>query len=310
MPLHPPPLLQGRETHAAFAPHEMAPEPSEPRWKERFDDPLNRVFRYPLARLIVRGLVHTPITPNQVTAVQPILAAIAGYFVAFGDHRRLVLAAVLFEIRSILDCVDGTLARAKKLTSGHGHAVDAVADWIGTLLLYAGIMWRFQLHPPPPGAWSRWLSVDAVLALVLAQAALRSFASDYFRAKIVSVFETGRDDTVEGLRRKVRALCTQASIFARIDVAIGLAGHRCFAGERFDADAPDRSVAYLRGRAGTPLARAVATAWGLTNGDAFLSIVILSMLANRLWEAQVFFATIGVVWVLAVIALSARLVRR
>jgi phosphatidylglycerophosphate synthase len=301
--------LGGREARAAFGPDEIGPMPGEPRWKDRFDDPLNRVYRYPLARLIVRGLVHTRVTPNQVTAVQPVLAAFAGYLVAFGDRRRLVLAALVFEVRSVLDCVDGTLARAKKLTNESGHAIDAIADWLGTLLLFTGIWWRFHATPPP-GAWSRWLSVDAVIAVVLLQAALRSFASDYYRAKLVSVFETGRDETVESLRRKVRALRAKAPLFARIEVAIGRAGHRCFAGERFDPDAADRSVAYLRARAGTPLARSVATAWGLTNGDAFLSIVMLSMVTNRLWEAQVFFATAGVVWVLAVIALSAKLVRR
>lgn len=288
----------------------MAPTPSQPRWKERFDDPLNRAYRYPLARWIVRGLVHTPVRPNQITAVQPFLAALAGWLVAFGDHRRLVLAALVFEARSILDCVDGTLARAKKLTSEGGHVIDAAADWAGTVLLYAGIAWRFHLHPPPAGAWSRWMSVDAVLAVVLAQAALRSFAWDYYRAKIVSVFETGRDDTVDGLRRKVRALCTHAPIFARLDVAVGRLAHRCFTGERFDPDAADRGAAHLRRRADTPLARVVAAAWGVSSGDAFLSIVVVSLLANRLWEAQVFFATAGVVWLAAVIALSARLVRR
>jgi phosphatidylglycerophosphate synthase len=304
-----PSFARGRD-RGAFAPDAIGPTPTEPSWKERFDDPLNRVYRYPLARLIVRRLVRTPVTPNQVTAVQPLLAALSGYLVALGDHRRLVLAALIFEVRSVLDCVDGTLARAKKMTSESGHAIDAIADWLGTLLLYAGVLWRFHRAPPAPGAWSHVLSVDGVIAIVLLQAALRSFASDYYRAKLVSVFETGRDDTVESLRRKVRALGAGAPIFARIEVAIGRAGHRCFAGERFDPDAADRSVAYLRARARRPLARAVASAWGLTNGDAFLSIVMSSMLADRLWEAQVFFATAGVAWVFAVIALSAKLVRR
>jgi len=310
MPLLRPSLSPGRENHAAFAPDELVSVPSGPRWKERFDDPLNRVFRYPVARLIVRGLVHTRVTPNQVTLVQPFLAALAGYLVAFGDHRRLLLAAVIFEARSILDCVDGTLARAKNQASRDGHAVDAVADWVGTLLLYAGILWRFHLHPPPPGVWSGLLSVTAVIVIVLGQAALRSFAADYYRTKIVSVFEHGRDDTFDALRDKVCALRPGAPLFARIEVAIGRAGHLCFAGERFDPDADERSVTRLRARAGTPLARAVASLWSVTNGDAFLSIVILSMLFDRLWEAQVFFATAGVVWVIAVIALSARLVRR
>ena len=48
------------------------------RLKDRLEDPVSRVFRYPLARWIVRGLVKTSITPDQVTLVQPLFFASAG----------------------------------------------------------------------------------------------------------------------------------------------------------------------------------------------------------------------------------------
>lgn len=308
MSLLPPPLMSEREGHAAFAPEDV-PTPSSCSWKERFDDPLNRFYRYPVARLIVRALMHTPITPNQVTFVQPFMAATAGWLLTFGDYRGLVLAALIFEFRSVLDCVDGTLARAKKMTSANGHAIDAIADWLGTVFLYLGIFWRFHLHPPPPGAWSGLLPAGAVIAIALWQGALRSFACDYYRTKIVSIFETGHDETIEAMRRKVRALGPGSPLFARVDVIIGHCGHISFEHRRFDPDADDRSVARIRERESSPLARAVAALWSVSNGDAFLSIVVMSMLVNRLWEAQVFFATAGVLWAFAVIMLSARLVR-
>src|ERR1700679_3316375 len=91
---------------------EGAPLSATSRWKERLDDPFNRFYRYPLARLLVRGLVNTPVTPNQLSFVQPFLAGAAGYLLTFPDRRHLVLAAALFELRSILDCADGALARA------------------------------------------------------------------------------------------------------------------------------------------------------------------------------------------------------
>jgi hypothetical protein len=237
-----------------------------------------------------------------------LLAAAAGWLVTFTDRRLMLLAALLFELRSILDCVDGTLARMRRSAAPGGHAVDAVADWLGTALFYAGIVWRFHAHPPPAGGW---LSVDAVLALALAQAAVRSFAADYYKAKLVGIFELGRDETVEALRRKVRALGLGAPPFARIDVAIGRIEHLVFAHHRFDPDAPaDADVARVKAREGSPLARAVAVLWSVSNGDAFLSMMVLSLAANRLWEAQVFFAIAGFPWILAVIALSGRLVRR
>jgi phosphatidylglycerophosphate synthase len=241
-------------------------DPPAGRWKERLDDPLNRLYRYPLARLIVRRLVATPVTPNEVSWTQPLFAAAAGLLVASDDRGRLLLGALFFEVRSVLDCVDGTLARATKHVTPEGHVIDGVADWLGTGLLYAGIFFHFHLHPPPPGAWSRFLSVDAVLALALAQGGLRSLAADYYKRKYVSVFEH----------------------------------------ERSDAD----PAARLRARETSAASRAIAALWSVSNGDAFLSVIVLSILADRLWEAQLFFATAGLPWIGLVILLNAKFSRR
>ncbi len=204
------------------------------RWRERLDDPLNRFYRYPLARLLVRGLVKTPVTPNQVTFVQPLLAGAAGYLITFPGRGHLVAGALLFELRAVLDCADGTLARARGRASAGGHAIDGIADWLATLLLYAGIFWHFRLHPPPAGAWSHYLSVGGILLLALAQGALRSFAADHYKLKYTSIFEHGRDGTVAALCRKVDALGPESSIFARVDVLIARAEHLAFEHERFD----------------------------------------------------------------------------
>jgi phosphatidylglycerophosphate synthase len=289
-----------------------APLSGARRWKERLDDPFNRFYRYPLARLLVRGLVHTPVTPNQISFVQPFLAGAAGYLLTFPDRRHVVLAALLFEIRSILDCVDGTLARARGKVCPGGHAVDAVADWLATMLLYAGIFWHFRLYPPPGGGYSRWISVGGVLLLALLQGALRSFAADHYRLKYTSVFEEDRDGTVEALCRKVRALGPGASVFTRVDALIARAEHLAFEHERFDvarAAARGDHVTRLRAREGTPSARLVAFLWSISNGDAFLSLVTLSMLADRLWEGQLFFAFAGLPWIALVVLLNARFVR-
>jgi hypothetical protein len=45
---------------------------------------MNRLYRYTLARLLVRGLLKTRVTPSQVSVVQPVLAVVAGYLVMFG----------------------------------------------------------------------------------------------------------------------------------------------------------------------------------------------------------------------------------
>src|SRR5688572_15036810 len=94
--------------------HQTADLEDEVRWKVRVEEPTNRFLYYAIARVLVSVLVKTRVTANQVTLIQPVIAAVAGYLITFHGWRYLVLGALTFELRSMLDCVDGTLARAKK----------------------------------------------------------------------------------------------------------------------------------------------------------------------------------------------------
>ncbi len=144
------------------------------RWRNRLGDPFNQLYRYALARLLVRGLLTTRVTPSQVTLVQPILAAIAGYCVTFGDARHVVMAALLFEARAILGCVDVTLARAKGPTNPHGAAERAAARGLSAAFLYASIAWHFHLHAAPAFALGAYLSAGVVGVVWMATAILLS----------------------------------------------------------------------------------------------------------------------------------------
>lgn len=284
-------------------------------WKLRLEDPLNRYYRYPIARLLVRALLRTPITPNQVTLVQPLLAGVSGYLITFDDPWHLAGAAAAFEVRSILDCADGTLARAKKMSSPSGHAIDATADWLGVIFLYIGLFWHFHLHPPPPGPWSEYVSANGVILYALLQGATRSFASDYYKLKYCSIFETGRDETVDSLRRKVLALGPKSSIFTHFDVFIGRMGHLAFEHEWFDPDTSRASTSHVEiqelvREQSAPLTRFIAFLWAISNGDAFLSMVVLSALFCQLWVGQLFFASVGLLWICGVILLNGWFFRR
>jgi phosphatidylglycerophosphate synthase len=289
-------------------------------WKRRFEDPFNTYYRYPIALVLVRLLVHTPITPNQVSFAQPVLAAIAGYLVTFEDWRRVALAVALFELRSILDCVDGSLARAKRMASPYGHAIDAMADWLGVTFLYVGILMRVRLHPPhdwgglPLSGAPTSAATTLVIVLASMQAALRSFSFDYFKTKYLSIYESGRDASVEGLRAKVLAVRAKPSVFGHIDVFIGRFGHLVFEREWFDPDTSRAALTPAEIRAvsaqqGSRRAKRLGLLWGISGGDCFLSLVMVTLLADQIWAGQVFFATAGFVWILAMMIYSAHFVR-
>jgi hypothetical protein len=283
-------------------------------WGARLEDPFNRYYRSPLARLIVRVLLKANVPPHRLTVAQPLLAALAGYFVMFADAKNLALGAGLFELRSILARVEDTFGRSKAATEPACSAIPGMADRLSVFFLYAGIFWHFHLHPPPSGAWSQYISVNGVLLLALLQGAIRSFAADYYRRKYTSIFEHGHDETVSALRREVLTRGPNAPIFAHIDVFIGRIGHLCFEQEWFDpqrspSPRSDESIQQLIRQRSSPAARIIGFLWGISNGEAFLSLVVLTLVMDQLWAGQLFFASAGVAWILGVILLNGWFIR-
>ena len=64
-----------------------------------------------IARLLVRPLAATPITPNQITALTLALALGGAWLLAQGDARGADWGAGLFVLARFLDHFDGELAR-------------------------------------------------------------------------------------------------------------------------------------------------------------------------------------------------------
>ncbi|MBW2459073.1 MAG: CDP-alcohol phosphatidyltransferase family protein [Deltaproteobacteria bacterium] len=285
-------------------------------WKARVEEPTNRYVYYPLARLLTRLLVKTPISANQVTLIQPFFAALAGYLIMHEDWRYLVLGALAFELRSLLDCTDGTLARAKQTASSGGHALDALCDWLCVVFLYVGVYFHFRFHPPPDGVWSACLPMGAVIAISLAQGALRSAAHDYFMRKFGSLLAKGRDETVEDLRDKQRALKPDSPITDKAEAWIGRSQHMLIQHERFDV----RRTKSIAGRQAQlfidqrhrPLMRILARLWSISGGDFYVRLTVLSVIAGHywMWELQLFMASIGFLWIIALVWLSSWFIRR
>ena len=100
----------------------------------------------PPAALVVYVLRGTPITPNQVTFLSAVVAAIAcAAFALCPGWIGVVAGALLFEFSFVLDCADGMLARLRKWASPLGHLLDFLMDELKAMLLYGAVavrMWR------------------------------------------------------------------------------------------------------------------------------------------------------------------------
>src|SRR5213593_5224420 len=127
-----------------------------------------------LASRSVVGLARTRVTPNALTTSGVSLCLAASVIVFFenrGEWLFYWLGAVLFVVGSILDILDGALARAGGKTTPFGAFLDSTTDRVGEGAMLGAIALIFHRHDHP-------------VALALAFAAVAgSFLVSYTRAK-------------------------------------------------------------------------------------------------------------------------------
>ena len=129
-----------------------------------------RALLAPLVRLAQR----LGITPNRVTVIGFAVVAVAAGMVAFG---QLLAGAVILIAGSLLDAVDGALARATGGSTPFGGFLDSTLDRAAEAILYVGVIVHFLR-----------VDADPIGPVVLALAALcGSFMVSYTRAKAESI---------------------------------------------------------------------------------------------------------------------------
>lgn len=106
---------------------------------------LNRRLSGPLARLLAK----TKLTPNQASWGAFGIALLS--FVSFILGQNII-GGILVQLSSIVDGVDGSLARLKGMTSTFGGFLDSVLDRYADILIVLGLTWwsvSNELYPNP-----------------------------------------------------------------------------------------------------------------------------------------------------------------
>src|SRR5438045_514585 len=127
-----------------------------------------------LASRSVTGLARTRVTPNALTTSGVTLCLAAAVLVPFEDRDQLLfywLGAALFVVGSLLDILDGALARAGGRSTPFGAFLDSTTDRVGEGAMLGAIALIFHRHYQP-----------VALALTFAGVA-GSFLVSYTRAK-------------------------------------------------------------------------------------------------------------------------------
>ncbi len=101
---------------------------------------VSRNLNRPVSTLFSRLLSQTHITPNQVTLVLVIPSLITAYIFAQGGYWGFLVGGALFHLTSILDGVDGELARLKFKSSLYGKWLDFMCDNLAYLAALVGFL--------------------------------------------------------------------------------------------------------------------------------------------------------------------------
>jgi phosphatidylinositol phosphate synthase len=156
-----------------------------------------------LASRSVTGLARTRITPNALTATGVSLCLAAAVLVPFEHRSKLLfywLGAGIFVIGSILDILDGALARAGGKSTVFGAFLDSTTDRVGEGAMLAAIALVF----------ARAGNDVAVVFTVAAVAG--SFLVPYVRAKAEALGLRG--DVGLGSRAERVVVITAGLVFA------------------------------------------------------------------------------------------------
>jgi CDP-diacylglycerol---glycerol-3-phosphate 3-phosphatidyltransferase len=131
-----------------------------------------------LASRSVTGLTRTRVTPNALTTSGVLLCAAASVLVLFEDRNELVfywLAALVFVAGSLLDILDGALARAGGKTTPFGAFLDSTTDRVSEGFMLTAIAYILATDHHP------------VFVAVAMTAVAGSFLVSYTRAKAEAI---------------------------------------------------------------------------------------------------------------------------
>ena len=104
------------------------------------EEATNRYLVHPVSRKLVDALVHTPVTPNQVS-VASVFAAAAGAYALWALAWPWGPCAGLLGlfVWHVLDGADGDLARRTGRASVSGELVDGICDHVSQILVYVAL---------------------------------------------------------------------------------------------------------------------------------------------------------------------------
>lgn len=143
------------------------------------EEPIDVWVHRPLAYLLARTLLHTPVTPNAVTASSIACGLVAGASLLLVFPWHLQIAGAALFLSAILDCADGQLARMRGTSSALGRMLDGCADLVVSVAAVGGAVWVVwsKFHEP----WWHGAVVVALAAATVVTGSIHTSTYDHFK---------------------------------------------------------------------------------------------------------------------------------
>jgi len=144
----------------------------------------------PFSNVITYFLIDRNITPNQISAFTSLFSVFVFLSYVFG---HFVLGGILTQIVSIIDGVDGEIARAKNLCSSIGGVLDSIFDRLAEILICIGVGLGVSTVKGTKSAW-----LFSLIGII-------GFLIDTYIAELVKS-RTGRSlhEAIERLEERLR----------------------------------------------------------------------------------------------------------
>lgn len=107
--------------------------------KKEKDSFIAHFFVRRISKHITKILLHTNVTPNQVTFFTLLLVIIASGLFLTSNQTYLILGGFLLVISHVFDACDGEIARYRNLKSNFGKWFDTVTEGPKQYFIFAGL---------------------------------------------------------------------------------------------------------------------------------------------------------------------------
>lgn len=136
----------------------------------------------PLAILANYFAVVVPaITPNRITGASFLVAVLAAVCILIGGALWFVAAAVLIHASHVLDCMDGQMARYRKVSSAGGSYYDRLTDQVQVTLWFGA------------AGFAAYVQTQSVVPVFLALIGISFYGLRGYAKYIALEIETARD---------------------------------------------------------------------------------------------------------------------